>query len=57
MGCNDDRCSEPMQFNEEPQKSTREPGIDVSGRLIGEKQFRAHNERPRDRGPLLFAAG
>ena len=32
-------------------------GVEVSGGLVGEKEFRARHERARDRGALHFAAG
>jgi hypothetical protein len=31
--------------------------VQVAGRLVGEKQVRGVDQRPRDGGPLLFAAG
>ncbi len=40
-----------------PQKPARQTGIDVSRRLVSEQQFGAHDQRARDGGALLLAAG
>ena len=57
MGRDDHRGAEPVEFDEQPEQPARQARIDIAGRLVGEQQFRANDERARDRRALLFAAG
>ncbi len=57
VGGDDDRGAGFVQFDEQPQQAARQGGIDVAGRLVGEQQLGAHDERAGDRRALLLAAG
>ena len=48
--------AEPVQRREQVEKTRRHFGIDVSGRLVGDKQLRLADDRPRNRYALLLAA-
>ena len=42
---------------QQPEHLARAAGVEVAGRLVGEHDGRARRQRPRDRDPLLLAAG
>ena len=57
MRRNDDRGSGFVQFNEEAKQAAGKAWVDVSGRLVGDQDFRLTDEGARNRGSLLFPAG
>ena len=53
--CGDDYgSSKAIEFDEQSQEAAGHLRVDVTGRLVGQKQFRLANDRPRDRGALLL---
>ena len=52
-----DRLSLSVHFPEQSQQLTRRPGIQRSGRFIGQNDIRFRDQRPAHRRPLPLAAG
>ena len=45
-----------VQFDEQPEQPAGEAGVDVAGRLVGQQQLGANDQRAGDRRALLLAA-
>ena len=56
MGGDDDRSSQPVQFDEEAQQPPRHLGVDVTCRLVGEQELRFADHGAGDSGALFLTA-
>ena len=56
-GSDQHRRAEPVDPLEDPHEQRCRLLIDMTGRLVGDQQVGAGDERARDRDALLFAAG
>src|ERR1700731_2084093 len=56
MGYQDDRLTRRIELVESIDDSTTVRGIEIACRLVGQYHIRCHEQRPRDRYPLLFTA-
>ena len=57
VGDHHDRPAERVQAGEDVEHLLRRRAVEVSGRLVGEHDRRVGDDRARDRGALLLAAG